>query len=296
MKIAKLEHQLAGHRQHRFGSKSEASDQLNLQLQLEEEETAAARIAPSVQDDTAETKDKPKRKPLPPELPRNEEILSPGEACACGGKLRALSEDVTEELEYIPGGFVVNRFVRPRMACSCCEKISQAALPSRPIERGRPGPGLLAQVLVSKSADHCPLYRQSQIFGRAGIDLDRSTLADWVGKSANLLEPLADAIGRYVRSGQAIFADDTPIKMRAKGKCATARVWTYVRDERPWASDDPPAAWYQFSTDREGKHATKHLSQFKGWMHAPSRQHPPDAPAGQWTDMQASTGCTAPGR
>ena len=91
MKIAKLEHQLAGHRQHRFGSKSEASDQLNLQLQLEEEETAAARIAPSVQDDTAETKDKPKRKPLPPELPRNEEILSPGEACACGGKLRVLS-------------------------------------------------------------------------------------------------------------------------------------------------------------------------------------------------------------
>ena len=116
---------------------------------------------------------------------------------------------------------VVNRFVRPRMACACCEAICQAPLPSRPIERGRPGPGLLAHVLVSKYADHLPLYRQSQIFERDGIDLDRSTLSDWVGKSAALLEPLADAIGRHVQRGQAIFADDTPIKMQAKGagKC-----------------------------------------------------------------------------
>ncbi|MCP5073483.1 MAG: IS66 family transposase, partial [Rhodobacteraceae bacterium] len=180
----------------------------------------------------------------------------------------AISQDVTEELEYIPGRFIVNRIVRPRMACTCCEKIIQSPLPSRPIERGRPGPGLLAHVLVNKYADHCPLYRQSQIFGREGIDLDRSTLAGWVGKSAMLLEPLADAIGRYVRNGQAIFADDTPIKMQAKRKCATARVWTYVRDERPWASTDPPAAWYKFSTDREGKHPSDHLCQFKGWMHA----------------------------
>ncbi len=268
LEIARLKHQLAGHRQHRFGSKSETSDQLNLELRLEEEETAAAQVAPSEEEGDTDNQEKPKRKPLPPELPRNEEVLSPGDTCACGGNLRAISEDVTEELEYIPGRFVVNRIVRPRMACSCCEKICQAVLPSRPIERGRPGPGLLAHVLVNKYADHCPLYRQSQIFGREGIDLDRSTLADWVGKSAKLLEPLADAIGRYVRSGHAIFADDTPIKMQAKGKCATARIWTYVRDERPWASGDPPAAWYQFSTDREGKHPADHLSKFKGWMHA----------------------------
>ncbi len=268
LEIAKLKHQLAGHRQHRFGSKSETADQLNLQLRAEEEETAAAQTVPSVGDDNAAKKDKPKRKPLPPELPRNEEVLSPGEVCGCGGKLRAISQDVTEELEYVPGRFFVNRIVRPRLACTCCEKIIQSPLPSRPIERGRPGPGLLAHVLVNKYADHCPLYRQSQIFGREGIDLDRSTLAGWVGKSAMLLEPLAEAIGRYVRNGQAIFADDTPIKMQAKGKCATARVWTYVRDERPWASTDPPAAWYKFSTDREGKHPSDHLSQFKGWMHA----------------------------
>ena len=154
------------------------------------------------------------------------------------------------------------------MACKCCERIAQAALPSRPIERGRPGAGLLAHVLVNKYADHLPLYRQSQIFAREGIDLDRSSLAGWVGQSSKLLEPLADAIGRHVRAGQSIFADDTPIKMQAKKKCATARIWTYVRDERPWASGDPPAAWYKFSKDREGKHPTDHLGQFKGWIHA----------------------------
>ncbi len=270
LRIAKLEHQLAGHRRHRFGSTSETMDQL--ELKLEEEEIAAAKIEPPRPSDLpAEPKEKPRRKPLPPDLPRNEEVLSPGDACGqCGGKLKTLGENVTDELEYVPGRFIVNRFVRPRMACACCEAICQAPLPSRPIERGRPGPGLLAHVLVSKYADHLPLYRQSQIFERDGIDLDRSTLTDWVGKSAALLEPLADAIGRHALRGQAIFADDTPIKMQAKGagKCATARIWTYVRDERPWASGDPPAAWYQFTVDRKGGHPAKHLADYKGWMHA----------------------------
>jgi transposase len=267
-RIAKLEHELAGHRRHRFGSRSETMDQL--ELQLEEEEIESAKDEPPSSPETpAEPKTKPRRKPLPEDLPRNEQVLSPGDSCgACGGALKTLGEDVTEELEYVPGRFVVNRFVRPRMACACCEKIVQAPLPSRPIERGRPGPGLLAHVLVNKYADHLPLYRQSQIFDREGIDLDRSTLAGWVGKSAALLEPLADAIGRHVLKGQAIFADDTPIRMQAKRKCATARIWTYVRDERPWSGDDPPAAWYQFSTDRKGEHPTKHLAEYKGWMHA----------------------------
>lgn len=125
-------------------------------------------------------------------------------------------------------------------------------------------------MLVSKYADYLPLYRQSTIFERGGIDLDRSTLADWVGKSAELLEPLADAIGRHVRAGQAIFADDTPIMMQApgNGRCKTARVWTYVRDERPWLSQAPPMALYQFTVDREGAHPAGHLAKYKGWMHA----------------------------
>jgi len=204
-------------------------------------------------------------------LPRFEDILSPGSECShCGGKFKTLGQDVTEELEYVPGRFVVNRIIRPRMACACCESIQQAPLPSRPIERGRPGPGLLAHVLVSKYADHLPLYRQSQIFERDGIDLPRSTLTGWVGQSTGLLEPLADAIRKHVLKGQAIFADDTPVKMLApgNGKTKTARLWAYVRDERPWAGDGQPASWYQFSPDRKGARPNKHLSQYEGFMHA----------------------------
>ena len=128
----------------------------------------------------------------------------------------------------------------------------------------------MAHVLVNKYADHLPLYRQSQIFDRDGIDLERSTLADWVGNSTALLEPLADAIGRHVLNGQAIFADDTPVKMQApgSGKCKTARFWTYARDERPWAGDASPAAWYQFSVDRKGIRTIGHLKDYTGWMHA----------------------------
>ena len=201
LKIADLKHQLAGHNRHRFGSKSEGLDQL--QLSLENEEIAAATETPDTPEpEVGEPKRKPKRKPLPEHLERNEQVLTPGDDCSkCGGSLKTLGEDITEELEYVPGRFIVNKIIRPRMACSCCEAIVQAPLPSRPIERGRPGPGLLAHVLVSKYADHLPLYRQSQIYGREGIDLDRSTLADWVGKSTALLEPLADAIGKHVRQG-----------------------------------------------------------------------------------------------
>ena len=156
------------------------------------------------------------------------------------------------------------------MACTCCERFHQAALPSRPIERGRPGPGLLAHVLVNKYANHLPLYRQSQMFEREGIDLDRSTLADWVGKSTALLEPLADAVARHVLEGQALFADDTPVKLLApgSGKTRTARLWAYVRDERPWAEEAHPAAWYQFSPDRKGVRPNTHLTNYTGWMHA----------------------------
>ena len=268
--IAKLQHQLSGLRRHQFGSRSESIDQL--ELILEEQEIArAAEVRATQANPLQGEKQQPKRRPLPESLPREEVMLSPGSACAaCGGKLHELGRDVTEELEYIPGRFVVNRVVRPRMACRCCEEIVQATLPSRPIERGRPGPGLLAHVLVGKYADHLPLYRQSQIFERDGIDLQRSTLTDWVGQATRLLEPLADAIGRHVQGGQALFADDTPVKMQAAGtgKTATARFWAYARDERPWCGEAPPAAWYQFSVDRKGVRPVGHLTDYSGWMHA----------------------------
>lgn len=272
--IEKLRFQLAGLRRHRFGATSEALAQLELTL----EEAEIARAAESPAEDatgeaatTGKAKTPSRRKPLPGHLPRNETVLSPGEACgACGGRLKRLGEDVTEELEYVPGRFVVNRIIRPRLACACCERIQQAPLPARPIERGRPGPGLLAHVLVSKYADHLPLYRQSQIFARDGIDLERSTLADWVGRSTALLEPLADAIGRHVLRGPAIFADDTPVKMQSPGlgRTRTVRLWAYARDERPWAAEAPPAAWYRFSPDRKSGWPRDHLRDFESWMHA----------------------------
>jgi len=174
----KLKHQLAGMRRHRFGSSSEALDQLT--LLLESEEIAVA--ADETEDEPPQSpvqKNQPKRKPLPDHLPREELLLMPDEGCTeCGGELKYLGEDVTEELEYVPGRFKVNRIVRPKLSCSCCETIHQAPLPSRPIERGRLGPGVLAHVLVSKYYDHLPLYRQSQIYNHDGIDLKRSTLAD----------------------------------------------------------------------------------------------------------------------
>jgi transposase len=151
-------------------------------IQEAEEIARAAEQAPVVHDATVpgDTKGKPKRRPLPDHLPRHKTVLPAPEACtACGGRLKLVGEDVTEELECVPGRFVVNRIIRPRLACACCETFHQAALPSRSIERGRPDPDLLAHVLVGKYADHLPLYRQSQIFARDRVELDRSTARPW---------------------------------------------------------------------------------------------------------------------
>lgn len=188
-----------------------------------------------------------------------------------GVTLRQLGEDVTEELDYIPGHFVVRRFIRPRMACTCCEAPAQAPLPSRLIERGRPGPGLVSHMLVGKYCDHLPLERHSKIDAREGVDLHRSTLSDWVGRTTTLLEPLADHIGKLVRAGPALFADDTPVKLQVRAnttKTKTARLWSYVRDERPWCGGAQPCAWYQFSVDRKGEHPANHLAGYTGTVHA----------------------------
>lgn len=193
--IEKLKAELHGLRRARFGSKSEGMDQLALDLPEDDEIAQAAadqHTEPSPGDEEGPpNKRQHSRKPLPDHLGRKDEVLSPGEACAgCGGTLRQVGEDVTEELDYIPSHFTVRRFIRPRMACTCCEAVAQAPLPSRLIERRRPGPGLVSHMLVGKYCDHLPLERQSKIYAREGVDLHRSTLSDWVGRTTALLGPL----------------------------------------------------------------------------------------------------------
>ena len=273
LKIAQLEARLARLKRMQFGQSSEKLsreiEQLELELDaLHEEEAGAAAQRPAAVQKLIE---KPYRKPLPDHLPREEEVHEPACACPnCGGALRRLGEDVTEVLDYVPASFKVIRHVRPKLSCRVCETIVQAPMPSLPIERGKPGPGLLAHVLVSKYADHLPLYRQSEIYAREGVDLERSTLADWVGRSAALLDPLVEALRRDVLSSAVLHGDDTPVPVLAAGlgKTKTGRLWTYVRDGRPHGSVQPPAAVYFHSPDRKGEHPQKHLKTFTGVLHA----------------------------
>ena len=218
---------------------------------------------------------KPARRPLPAALPRDViKHVAPcddaGACAACGGVLRALGEDVTELLDYVPGSFRVIRHVRPKLSCRLCETITQAPAPSLPIRRGRAGTGLLAHVLVSKYCDHLPLHRQAEIYAREDIDLSRSTMADMVGQSARLLRPLVDALGRHVMAGDRVHADDTvvPVLEPGLGRTRTARLWVYVRDDRPFAGADPAAVFYRYTSDRKGEHPRAHLSEFRGILQA----------------------------
>ena len=256
-----------------FGTKSEkvTREIEQLELKLEELETRQAERAEATPT-TTPPRNKPTRSPLPEHLPREVHTHLPQEdACPeCGGELRKLGEDVSEMLEYIPASFKVIRHVRPKLCCTRCDAILQAVAPSRPIDRGLAGPGLLAHVLVAKYADHLPLYRQSEIYAREGVHLDRSTLADWVGASSYLLAPLVDQVRKHVLAATKLHADDTPVPVLAPGmgKTKTARLWTYVRDDRPAGDDAPPAVWFTYSEDRKGEHPKQHLSKFSGILQA----------------------------
>jgi transposase len=266
-------------RRMQFGRKSEKLDrqieQLELrldELQATHAENPAARHAPASFALAAIVGAKPTRKPLPEHLPREVRKYPPKqEACPdCGGELKPLGEDVSEILEYVPARFKVIRQVRPKLACACCERIVQAQAPSRPIERGIAGPGLLAHVLVSKYCDHLPLYRQSEMYAREGVELERSTLADWVGGTSQLLAPLVQALRRHVLSATKLHADDTPVPVLApgNGKTKTGRLWTYVRDDRPAGDATPAAVWFAYSPDRKGEHPQAHLGPFAGTLQA----------------------------
>ena len=162
------------------------------------------------------------------------------------------------------------RHVRPKLSCAGCERIVQAPAPSRPIERGLAGSGLLAHVLVAKYCDHQPLYRQAEMYAREGVELERSTLADWVGSASRLLEPLVEALRRHVTAAQKLHADDTPVPVLApgNGKTRTGRLWAYVRDDRRAGDSTPAAVWFAYSPDRRGEHPRQHLRSFRGVLQA----------------------------
>jgi transposase len=265
-----------------FGRKSEKIqreiEQLELQLEdleagnAEKQEKTERTLAPATAVVFAAATRKPARRPLPDHLPREIQVHNPEEkGCpACGGSLSKLGEDVSEMLEYVPARFKVVRHVRPKLSCTRCDTIVQAEAPSRPIARGLAGPGLLAHVLVSKYADHLPLYRQSEIYAREGVELERSTLADWVGATSELLKPLHEALRQYVMSARKLHADDTPVPVLApgQGKTKQGRLWTYVRDDRPAGDTAAPAVWFAYSPDRRGEHPHRHLAEFKGTLQA----------------------------
>jgi transposase len=258
-----------------FGSKSEkvAQEVEQLELKLEELETARAQQASlpfTAVSDKPSTR--PARRPLPEQLPRDIRVHDPGiSSCPdCGGELRCFGEDVSEVLDYVPESFRVIRHVRPKFSCRRCERVVEAAAPARPIERGIAGAGLLAHVLVSKYCDHQPLHRQSEIYAREGVDLDRSTLAGWVGAVSNLVAPLLEALRQHVLSAAKIHADDTPVPVLApgRGKTKTGRLWTYVRDDRSAGDSTPPAVWFAYSPDRKGERPRQHLGDFRGVLQA----------------------------
>lgn len=287
LEIETLKLQLMKLRRMQFGRSSEKLDRTAAQLELaiEELETGQTDAAPALADvltdvlaadetgaaPSPEAPPKPARRPLPKHLPRENVVHPAPAACpACGGQVRGLGEDKCEVLEYVPGHFKVIEHVRPKVSCRCCEAIHQAPPPDLSIERGRPGAGLLAHVLVSKYCDHLPLYRQSEIYARDGVELSRSTMAGWVGRAAFELRPLIAAIGAHVLAAAKIHGDDTPVPVLAPGtgKTATGRLWVYVRDDRPWTGPAPPAVFYRYSPDRKGEHPRGHLRDFRGILQA----------------------------
>lgn len=275
--IERLKLEILRLRRLQYGRRSEKREQQIEQLELwvEELEADDARRAAAVVEPTPSTPalSGPKaRREFPAHLPRETQTIMPSpERCPdCGGTLKHLGDDVSEMLELEPVRFKVIRHVRPKLACASCDAIVQAAAPARPIERGMAGPGLLAHVLVSKYADHVPLYRQAEIYAREGVDLDRTLLSQWVGTTARLLTPLTDALRDHVFAADVVHVDDTPIPVLAPGhgKTKTGRLWTYVRDERPAAGQAAPAVWFTYTANRNGEHPQHQLRDFTGVLQA----------------------------
>jgi len=292
--VEKLKAQLAALRRARFGASSEKLDRTIAQLELALEEIEAGEATASAeapgQTETPTARLRPVRTPLPEHLPRRDhEHAAPCSCPECGGtELRRIGEDVTEVLDYVPASFRVIRHVRAKLSCRACETIVQAPVPSAPIEKGKPAAGLLAHVLVAKYCDHLPLYRQSEIYAREGVEIARSTMADWVGRSAALMDPLVTALKNHVLAADRLHGDDTPVPVLdpGRGRTKTGRLWAYVRDGRPRGDTSPPAVFYAYSPNRKAEHPQAHLKDFRGVLQA-------DSYAG-FKDLYAATGAEGP--
>jgi transposase len=259
-----------------FGPRSERSRRLLDQLELQLEELAAAQGEDQASAETAAvpvrgfTRRQATRRSFPADLPRRRMVHPAPATCPCcgGSKLSKIGEDVTETLDVVPRQWFVTEHVREKFSCRSCERITQPPAPFHAIARGFAGPSLLAMILVDKYANHQPLNRQSDKFACEGIELSVSTMADHVGACAGTLRPLYELIKAHVFAAERVHGDDTTVPVLAKGKTRTGRIWTYVRDDRPFGGKVPPAAVFFYSADRAGIHAEQHLAGYAGILQA----------------------------
>ncbi|CBS91547.1 IS66-like element ISAli10 family transposase [Azospirillum lipoferum] len=294
LEIEKLRRELYGTRSER---KARLLDQLEFQLEeleatASEDELAAEQAAAKTTAVAAFTRKRPSRQPFPEHLPRERVVVPAPASCPCCGsdKLCRLGETITETLEVIPRQWKVIQTVRERFSCRACETISQPPAPFHATPRGWAGPNLLATLLFEKFGQHQPLNRQAERFAREGVPLSLSTLADQVGTAAAVLKPLHDLIAAHVLAAERLHGDDTPVPVLAKGKTDTGRLWVYVRDDRPFAGQAPPAALFHYSRDRKGEHPERHLAGFTGWLQADAfagynRLYEPDRQPGPISDV-----------
>lgn len=264
-------------RRERYAPRSERSQRLLDQMELELEELAAARGEDAAKDEAAApvqvqsfTRRKAERRAFPADLPRRRIIHPAPASCPCcgGTRLSKVGEDVTETLDVVPRQWFVTQHVREKFSCRNCEKISQPPAPFHAIARGYAGPSLLAMILVEKYANHQPLNRQSEHYAREGVEIPLSTMADHVGAMTAALTPLHELIKAHVFKAERIHGDDTTVPVLAKGKTRTGRLWTYVRDDRPFGGKDPPAAAFFYSPDRRAEHPEGHLASYTGILQA----------------------------
>ena len=274
--IELLKEQLKILKAKKFGRSSEKLDSQieQLELWIEENELASAKADIIAEVDIKPTQEqrRPKRLKLPAHLPREDIVLNPPPNCPdCGSlEFRKIEDDIAETLEYVPSSFKVIRHIRPRCVCIGCEKIVQAYASSKAIDKGKAGSCLLAHILIQKYCNHLPIYRQHQIYLREGVEIAQSTMTGWASRCALLLQPLIDELKQEIFSAGYLHGDDTPVRVLAPGlgKTKTGRIWTYVRDGRPYGDITPPAVCYFYSPDRKSARPAEHLQSFNGVLHA----------------------------